>query len=199
MSLRNIKNLEGSPRPSDIFQPHMPGVDLFSDMDELFASTWKQLMTKAPGLERGQRSIALLTPGRHLLYAACPSPGSVPPESVEQLKRVLPPDRPLRISVISYTFLAALKQDRDRCIPFLPWLSGLGYIGHNVLVFEGHPSAYASGIRDSDALIIDSGMLPFLQSDWLDVAYKVMRPNPMVFIYNRETLICSQVKPNDNG
>lgn len=36
MELKHVKTFEGSPRPDDVFQPHLLSVELLSDMDELF-------------------------------------------------------------------------------------------------------------------------------------------------------------------
>jgi hypothetical protein len=74
----------------------------------------------------------------------------------------MPPDPPLKISVISYTFIEALTTEIDKAIPFRGFLISWAYLGHSVIVFEGHPSAFESGVRDCDVLLIDSGMLPFI-------------------------------------
>lgn len=36
-------------------------------------------------------------------------------------------------------------------------------------------------------LLIDSGMLPFVQKDWKEVAFRVMRPGAKVLVHERET------------
>jgi hypothetical protein len=43
-----------------------------------------------------------------------------------------------------------------------------------VVLFEGHPTALAAGLTGADLLIVDAGMIPFLQKDWLEVALQVM-------------------------
>ena len=72
---------------------------------------------------------------------------------------MMPPDPPLKISVISYTFIEALATEIDKAIPFRGFLNAWAYLGHSVIVFEGHPSAFESGVRDCDVLFVDSGMM----------------------------------------
>jgi len=192
MEQEHVKSFEGSPKPSDIFEPHMPGVTLLPDMDALFRSAREQLRgdgASAEGDEGGQRVVAIVTPDRQITFELSPPRGSLPDEKVEPMRQLLPPEPPLDISVVSYTLTEALAQDKTRttCIPFLGHLAGFGYIGHNVVVFEGHPTAFESGVRDSDLLIVDSGMLPFIQSDWGAVAFRVMRPGARIFVHSRET------------
>jgi len=78
---------------------------------------------------------------------------------------------------------------------FLAPADGLTADGHNVVVFEGHPSALETGIRDTDVLLIDSGMLTFLQEDWIRVAVRAMRPGARYFIYRRERQSFFEVRP----
>ena len=210
MERQYLESVAGSPPPADIFQPHMPGVDVLTNMDELFDLMRRELLHAETVLENsvpGQRAVAILTPGRITIYQPCPPPGSLPAERLEPFKRFLPPEPVLNISVVSYTLLEAFMTDATRlkCIPFLGILLAYAYIGHSVVIFEGHPTAFASGVRNSDVLIVDSGMLPFLQADWLAVARQVMRPTPKVlypapkvFICDRQTLNPLPVVPSNN-
>jgi len=200
MNLENIETLPGSERPSDLFQPFMPDVDLLSDMDALFTKARSEIASgcppgeeQEPPLPEGARCIAIVTPGRMIVSVPGLVPGSQSSEELEPIREVLPSDEPLNITVVSYTFLEALMKDKTRCIPFLGYLFAFSYVGHNVVVFEGHPSAFESGVRDSDVLFVDSGMLPFMQEDWLDIAYRVMRPNQRIFVHTRETYNLSQI------
>lgn len=191
MELKHIRSIEGSPRPADIFEPHMPGVELLSDMDALFRMAREQLERgEFPEQEmvKGQRAVAVVTPGRLMMFLPCSAPGSMPRGQVEKTKRLMPSGAPLKITAVSYTLVEAFMEDKTmtKCIPFLGHLMGFAYVGHNVLVFEGHPTAFESGARDSDVLLVDSGMLPFIQEDWFDVARKVMRPGAKILIHKRE-------------
>lgn len=201
MEQEHVKSIEGSPRPSDIFEPHMPGVELLSDMDELFRTARAQLESGEVPLEggvKGQRAVAVVTPGRLIMFQPCPAPGSMRGEHVENARKLMPPDPPLKISAVSYTLLEAFMKDetKTKCIPFLGFLTGFAYIGHNVVVFEGHPTAFESGVRDCDVLIVDSGMLPFIQEDWFEAARRVMRPGAKVFVHKRENFTLMPVGPS---
>lgn len=109
------------------------------------------------------------------------------------MRKMLSPDPPRNISVVSYTYVKALVEDKSKAIPFLGILVGLAAIGHTVVVFEGHPSAFESGVRESDVLVVDSGMLPFMQEDWKEVAFRVMRPGAQVLVHDRKTFRLSPV------
>jgi hypothetical protein len=106
---------------------------------------------------------------------------------------MLPPDPPQNISVVSYTHVKALLGDKGKAIPFLGILVGLASIGHTVVVFEGHPSAFESGVRESDVLVVDSGMLPFMREDWKEAAFGAMRRGAQVFVHDRKTFTLSPV------
>jgi hypothetical protein len=106
---------------------------------------------------------------------------------VESVSQLLPPDPPLNVAVISYTYVPALIQDKAKAIPFLGFLVGFAAIGHTVVVFEGHPSAFESGVRGGDVLMVDSGMLPFVQKDWKEAAFRLMRPGAKVLEHDRAT------------
>ncbi|MFL6335747.1 MAG: hypothetical protein ACJ754_20750 [Pyrinomonadaceae bacterium] len=201
MEQQHVRSIEGSPRPSDIYEPHMPGVELLSDMDGLFRMARAQLEAgEFPGEEvvQGQRAVAVVTPGRLIMFQPCPPPGSMRGEPLENAKALMPPDPPLKISAVSYTYLEAFMQDetKTKCIPFLGFLLSFAYLGHNVVLFEGHPTAFESGVRDADVLIIDSGMLPFIQEDWYTTALRAMRPGAKIFVHRRQTYTLMPIGPS---
>ena len=169
------------PEPSNPFEPHMPGVDVLPDMQALFVKARNEI---ASGDER---RVGIVTPGRMIMLQPAPPPGSIPKEFVAQVSQLLPSAKPLNITFVGCTQLEALMQDKAKCIPQFGQLLGFAYLGHNVLVFEGHPSAFEYAVRDCDVLMIDSGMLPFLQSDWLDVALRVARPGAKMMVQDRKT------------
>jgi hypothetical protein len=210
MEFQNIESLPGSPEPADIFEPHMPGVDLLSDMDGFFAQVRKLLEVKniseyiqrnaglsilvhpdeaGKEIPEGVRYVAIITPGRIIRLAPTPVPITTSEKELASVKSLLQSDKPLQITAVSYTKLEALMADTTnmKCIPFLGYLLAFASLGHNVIVFEGHLSALAAGVRNSDVLIIDSGMLPFLAENWAEIVYQAMNPNPKVFIHDRKT------------
>jgi hypothetical protein len=169
------------PEPSDPFEPHMPEVDVLPDMEGLFA---KARIEIASGDER---RVGIVTPGRLIMFVPAPRPGSIPTEFVTQVSQLLPSAKPLKITFVGYTQLEALMKDKAKCIPPFGQLLGFAYLGHNVVVFEGHPSAFEFALRDCDVLMIESGMLPFLQKDWVDVALRVTRPGAKMIVQDRKT------------
>lgn len=182
------------------FEPHMPAVDVPADIAAVFVKARKDI-ANAGAKERlapGQHCIGILTPGRLLMFVSAPKPGSVPDQFVAQVKALLPSDKPLKITAISFTALDPMMRDKTKCIPMLGQLLGFAYVGHNVLVFEGHPSALESSLKGSDVLWIDSGMLPFLQEDWVDAAYRALPARPRILIYNRQTNRLLPVVKSDN-
>src|SRR5579864_278821 len=169
------------PEPSVPFEPRMPEVDVRPDMEGLFA---KARIEIASG---GERRVGIVTPGRLTMLVPAPRPGSIPKEFVAQVSQLLPSAKPLNITFVGYTQLEALMQDKAKCIPQLGQLLGFAYLGHSVIVFEGHSSAFEYALRDCDVLMIDSGMLPFLQPDWVDVALRLMRPGAKILVQDRKS------------
>jgi hypothetical protein len=176
-----VKIYDGSPPPSDVFQPHMPSVHLLADMDSFFAKVRSNLAAA------GERCIAIITPTRDVIGHPWPAPDKMPPDVILSARQLLPPCTRATISVISHTVRSQTTEDMSRCIPFLGYLGAFASIGHSVVVFEGHPSAFESGVRNTDVLLVDSGMLPFIQKDWLEVARKTMLPNSKILLHDRET------------
>jgi hypothetical protein len=159
----------------------MPEVDVPADIQGVFA---KARIEVAAGRER---RIGIVTPGRMVMLQPAPPPGSIPEQFVAQVSQLLPSAKPLNITFVGYTQLEALMKDKAKCIPQFGQVLGFAYLGHNVIVFEGHPSAFEHALRDSDVLMIDSGMLPFLQKDWVDVALRVARPGVKIIVQDRKT------------
>jgi len=198
--LEHVKSLRGSPKLGGLFEPFMPDVELFSDMNAIFdaarsivVSGGHKLSNQEDALQQGRRCFVIVTPGRMLM-----SIPAVPSESqaaalAKVAEEILPSGKSLNISVISYTYVDALLEDMTGCIPFLGYLSAFSYSGHNIVVFEGHPSAFESGVRDSDILLVDSGMERFLLPNWAETAFAVMRGNARIFIHNRETYTLIQL------
>ena len=70
-------------------------------------------------------------------------------------------------------------------VPNLSYLVGAACLGNTVVAFEGHPDAFAIGCEQADMLIVDDGMLPFLQADWAAVALKTLR-QPRIILFGRD-------------
>ncbi len=175
----------------------MPEVDVPPDAEERFAEAWRMASADAPTppghTVRGQRHIVIVTPGRMLMSQPCPRPGSMKAEALGPIEAIAPSTTRLRIAVIAFTQLDRLLKNVADAIPFAGYLWGLGYVGHTVVVFEGHPSALKAGCRDADMLIVDEAMVPHLQRDWASVAWGVMRA-PQILIFGRHGTLKRVVK-----
>ena len=184
--------------PDNPFEPYMPEVDIPVNT-EVFAKARTDI-ANAGAKERlapGQHCLGIMTPGRLLMIVNAPKPGSVPDQFVAQVKALLPSDEPLNITAVCFTALEPLMKDKAKCIPMLGQLLGFAYVGHNVLVFEGHSSALEHALKGCDVLWIDSAMLPFLEQGWIDVAYRMMTP-PRILVCDRKNgQVLPVVKSND--
>lgn len=189
------------PEPVDPFEPRMPEVDVRPNMAEFFAKVRTEVAnaSAAQGLAPNQHRIGIVTPGRMVLFVPAPRPGTVAAEHVALAKRLIPSDKPLNIAAIGYTQIEPLNEDQAKCLPFLGQLLGLAYVGHRIVVFEGHPSAFEPALQASDVLLIDSGMLPFLQKDWAEVAWRVMAPGSRILVHDRKTRVLRPVVRSKNA
>lgn len=173
------------PEIRDLFIPHIPEVDIRPDIESVFSkarAAAEESREDSDGLFH--RQVIIVTPGRLLISKACPLPSEIPADESSRLTSLIPPRPPKNISVISYTYLEALKKDILQAIPFFGFLLGFAAFGHRVWIFEGHPSALQAGCRGADMLIIDGGILPFLGDDlvWRNKTLDVMREKEIKII-----------------
>ena len=202
----------------DVYEPHMPSVDVYSDLEFFFENArllgqkaarqgfLPEFLKTCPEFEgrivrtdpssADEKSVAIISPGRIVfLVPAVPNKKNKNPELPGE--GFLPNKKHLKITVISYSNLPVvvnigltageLIQEGNKCIPFLGFLLAFAAIlGHSVLVFEGHPSAFEAGVKNSDVLMIDSAMLKYLQDDWAEVSFRRMNPHAKIFIHERD-------------
>jgi hypothetical protein len=182
----------GYSETTDKFAPQMLGVEVPDDLASLFARARSMASGEDPNFHPGEKGVVIITPGRSFV--------SMPPLPKESLSAGLEkwPGPDSDVAVISYTRLDALmdpENGRLKCIPFLPRLMMMAAGVHSVVVFEGHPSALEVGLHDADVLLIDSGMLPFLQEGWMKVAVRAMRSGARYFVCGREKQDLREVLP----
>jgi hypothetical protein len=153
-----------------LFQLHMPEVDIRPGLDDIFNQA-KSLAEEETILADGThlRHVVIISPGRLLLIKDSYPPDTLPLESRIVLEDLLPSDRSLKIAVIAYTYMDALRADIRKAIPFFDYLLGFAYLGHAVWIFEGHASVLEIGCQGADYVLIDQCMLPFLAPDWEQV------------------------------
>ena len=166
------------PEIINIFTPCMPEVDIRPDIESIFTKARKAADESREGMEGlYHRQVIIVTPGRLLISKICPLPSEIPADELSRISSFITPKYPKSISVISYTYIEALKKDALQTIPFFGYLLGFAAIGHSVWVFEGHYSAIQAGCRDADILLIDGGIMPYLEEniEWRASALDVMR------------------------
>ncbi len=190
MDRQVVERLPGSPQPQDPFEPHMPAADRLVDMGGFFTELRRRLASGEPISEAtrpGERELALvMAPGREIMIQPVARPTD--PELVQGARRMFQARGDLQVTAISLTDYEAFAADETmtKCVPFLGVLMGLAFVGHRVVVFEGHPAALEAGVAGTEVLIVDSGMEPFLQSDWHAVATSVVAPGVRVYLHDRE-------------
>ena len=170
----------------DLFTPRMPEVDVRPEIGAIFSRA-RAAVAKTHAGEDGieHRQVIIITPGRLLIAKDCPLAGDIPTEQLARLSELVPPQPRVKIAVIAYTYLDALKTNIRRAIPFFDFLLGFAALGHAVWIFEGHMSALAAGCREADLLLVDSGMLPALEANnpgWRAQALQAMRGDAVKLI-----------------
>jgi hypothetical protein len=166
----------------------MPDVSVSRSAEDVFAEA--RQWAAREGMAGG---VVIVRPDRGLLVLSRMSVSRNQPGPSPKLPNIIPARGSCDIAVISNTWFTMLHsgvvppiEEAGLAIPFLGFLIGWSQAGHRVWVFEGHPSALAAGLRDSEFLLLDSGMLPFLQPDWMAVARRTMKPGGKVFLHERE-------------
>lgn len=175
----------GVPRPRrDAVKPpalRIPEVEPRPDIDAVFAQ-----LRKTAAFQSTPRSVAVLTPERHLIRVPTPEETPAVATMAANLDRLIPAAAKRNIAAIGYTVASSFSHanDPNQSAPFFTLLAGLCYIGHPVWVFEGHPSALEAGCRDADVLIVDSAVRPALAQGWVETAAAVMR-NVNILVFDR--------------
>ena len=177
-----------------LFKPRMPEVDFPAKLEDIFDKARKAAAEDTTPTKGKNRQVVVVTPGRMVMLHPCPAPGTMNPQAVESVEKLMPSKTRRNVAVIAYTELKALRADVVKTIPFYGLLTGLAYIGHAVWVFEGHSSALAAGCRDADLLIADCEMVPFLAGDWITTASSVMR-RALIFVHDRATFSLRRLYP----
>ncbi len=186
-----MSNEEADP---DLFKPRMPEVDFPAKLEDIFDKARKVAAEDTTPAKGKNRNVIVVTPGRMVMLHPCPAPGTMNPQAVESVEKLMPSKTRRNVAVIAYTELKALRADVVKTIPFYGLLTGLAYIGHAVWVFEGHSSALAAGCREAELLIADCEMVPFLAGDWLKTASSVMR-RALIFAHDRATFSLRRLYP----
>lgn len=144
---------------------------------------------------QARNQVAIVGPSCNLLFVPAP-PGTVSRAQIDGSRRLLPPNPRRNVAVIADTRVSGSIVEINRAIPFVGILTGLAYIGHRVIVFDGQLSRVEEGCRDADVLIVDSAALPHLHPEWHSLARRVMR-TPGIYMHDRKTYTLRPLLPSD--
>jgi tetratricopeptide (TPR) repeat protein len=162
------------------FSPRMPKVDPGPLRNEVLR------FAQNMAADQNKRQLIIVLPGRNIKTSnTLPARETLLPEFVSMLEEIAPSSKQWNIIAIGMTELRAFNVSPLNCVPFLDLLHGLVQIGHAVILFEGHSSVFAQMCQNRDLLIVDSEMIPFLLSDWLEIARSTMR-KPNILKVNRK-------------
>ena len=176
---------------------YMPRIDLDVDHGKAFAAA-RQAAERAK--TRRGNSIIIVTPGRILIELPCSPAGSMAQNVVAPIQELAPLPA-TTITVIGFNDIVAdfpnarineiekqrqLREMMNQAVPFFGYVLGFGYLGHNVLLFEGHPQAYAAGVRGAEMLMVDSIMIEALPPDWIEIARREMIGRRRVIVFRRD-------------
>ena len=141
----------------------------------------------------GQRWVVIIAPDGSLVKVPVPPSKEADQSLLHDVRFALSPEGEpvsgLNITAINYT---AGIQARARSfhqilelIPNLSYLIGAACLGNSVVAYEGHPGDILAGVTNADVLILDGGMIPFLQPDWAAIALKTLR-QPRIITFGRD-------------
>ncbi|MBV8818016.1 MAG: hypothetical protein JO022_06640 [Acidobacteriaceae bacterium] len=170
---------------NDPFAPFMPDINLGRNPEEVFAEA-RSTFSKLPE----GRGVVLVGVDRTII--GMPVPGRSR-ELDARMPRLPGLGKPCRMAIIANTGAipsvppkAQDLRDVTKAIPFFGLIMALGYAGHRIWVFEGHPSSLEAGVRSAHILLVDSGMLPFLREGWRAAAQTAMDAPRTILVHNRE-------------
>jgi hypothetical protein len=165
------------------YSPHMPEVGQTLPEDTLDYA--RQIAS-----DSAKRHLVIITPGRTITTSShLPPPDSLNQDFSAWLKKLVPLPPPANVVAIGMTDPKAFRANPDQAVPFMNMLEGLVQLGHAVILFEGHPSAFTKIVRGIDGLIVDAEMVPFLQEDWLQTAIKVMKGQIILEVLRQGTKV----------
>ncbi len=164
------------------------------DCARVFAQARAATDNRFPG-DLARNQVAIINPSGNLLLLPTPPAGSVSEAQKARVCQIISPEPRRTVAAIADTRVSGSVAEISKTIPFVGILTGLAYIGHRVIVFDGQLSGIEQGCRDSDVLIIDDAILPHLHHDWYVTATRVMR-RPEIYVHDRNSYTLRPVLPN---
>jgi hypothetical protein len=171
-----------------ILPARMPNVSPKRDIAACFAEA-----RRVSANTSGYRWVVLIAPDGSLVKVLVPPPAEADPRLLRDSAATLSPEgEPTTGLTITAICCTAGIQARARSffqilelVPNLSYLVGIAALGNTVVGFEGRPGEMAVACTDVDVLIVDDGMVPFLQPDWAAVALEKLR-QPLIIQFGRD-------------
>ena len=167
----------------------MPQVSPNRDIARCFAEA-RRLSTGSNGL----RWVVIVAPDGSLVKVPVPPPDEADPSLLRDVRAALSPEGGEAVIGLAITSINSTGgiQKRVRSffqilelVPNLSYLVGAACLGNTVVAFEGHAADFPTGVTDTDVLIVDDGMVPFLRPDWAAIALKELR-HPRILQFGRD-------------
>jgi len=142
----------------------------------------------------GLRWVVIIAPDGALIKVPVPPPEEADQSLLHDVRAALSPEGGEVVTGLAITSINSTAgiQKRARSffqilelVPNLSHLVGAACLGNTVVAFEGHADAFPAGVTDTDVLIVDDGMVPFLRPDWAAIALKELR-HPRILQFGRD-------------
>ncbi len=142
----------------------------------------------------GRRWVVIIAPDGSLIKVPVPLPEEADQSLLRDVRAALSPEGGEVVTGLAITSINGTGgiQKRARSffqilelVPNLSHLVGAACLGNTVVAFEGHPGDFPAGVANADVLIVDDGMVPFLQPDWAAIALKELR-HPRILQFGRD-------------
>lgn len=167
----------------------MPQVSPNRDIARCFAEA-----RRASAGWNDRRWVVLVAPDGSLIKVPVPPPAEADQSLLRDVRKSLQPEGGEEVTGLTITSIncTAGVQKRARSffqllelVPNLSYLVGAACLENTVVAFEGHPGDFPAGVVGADVLIVDDGMVPFLQPDWAAIALKELR-YPRILQFGRD-------------
>lgn len=171
-----------------LIPPTMPTISPRRDIRRCFADA-RRLSAGAHGV----RWVVIIAPDGTLVNVPVPSADEADQTLLRDVRLALAPHQEavtgLAITAINCTSgVQRRARSFHKMLPLVPNLSymvGAACLGNTVVAFEGRPGDFAAGCADADMLLLDDGMIPFLQPDWAAIALNTLR-QPRIILFGRD-------------
>ena len=166
----------------------MPAISPKRDIRRCFADA-----RRLSAGSHGNRWVVIIAPDGTLVNVPVPTEEDADQSLLSDVRGALAPGQEpiteLTITSINCTNgVKRLASSFHKMLPLVPNLSylvGAVRLGNTVTAFEGHSRDFAVGCENADMLIVDDGMIPFLQPDWAAVALRTLR-QPRIILFGRD-------------